>query len=122
MLEPLAMQNLAVNYFKGEGVVKNHLKFFELTKQVALMGRPHSMRLLAIAYNEGVGTKRDISQCFIWANLSKLRGWKVNETRKLAKRCGQSLNAGHKAHLQRKINTLNQSIPISNVLKITEFK
>lgn len=118
---PVAMSNLAALYYNGDGVLKNNIKVFELTKKAAFMGFVSSIHLMSIAYKEGIGTQKNVTKCYIWAHLSKARQWQIKNSSKYIHECGQALSLSEKRKLNIEVNRLNIQIPPSTNFKITEL-
>ena len=92
--EPQAVYLLASEYDRGEILVKNEKKAFELYRQAAGLGSSAAQWVLASKYSTGKGVKKDKVEAYKWALLSAEYGSIVAQ--KLIPKFEKELSTGEK--------------------------
>jgi hypothetical protein len=66
--------NLAMNYFRGNGVPKNDVLAAEYLKRAANLGDRRAEKALSHFYLQGVGVPRDYVRAYTWASIAQRQG------------------------------------------------
>ena len=69
-----AYHQLAVLYYVGRGVKKNHKKAFEFYLKAAEKGHVFAQNMLGIMYYKGQGTNKNKEKAFYWLSKSAEQG------------------------------------------------
>lgn len=71
---PPAQFNMAIFYYNGEGVAKDHTKTFEWLLKAAPNGFAPAQKQLATCYAQGIGTKKDPKKAAEWYEKAATKG------------------------------------------------
>ena len=71
---PLALFDLGMLYYQGEGRPQNYRKAFDLLLRAAERGNPQAQLNVAIMLGQGKGVKQDLESAHMWAVIATNRG------------------------------------------------